>query len=95
MEFPISKNLFHLVVNPSTSWYPTVDLVQTTRNVSIKNTKFRLEIPTRENGPTFLDFPLFLGIFQWDELTKCVPFTTEPEILEILPKWKAPRGSTV
>ena len=41
----------------------------------------------RENGPTFLDFPLFLGIFQWDEPTKRVPFTAEPEILT---KWKAP-----
>ena len=38
----------------------------------------------RENGPTFLDFPLFLGIFQWDEPTKRVPFTAEPEIPEIL-----------
>ena len=44
----------------------------------------------RENGPTFLDFPLFLGIFQWDEPTKRVPFTAEPEIPEILTKWKAP-----
>ena len=31
-----------------------------------------------------LDFPLFLGIFQWDEPTKRVPFTAEPEIPEIL-----------
>ena len=44
----------------------------------------------RENGTTFLDFPLFLGIFQWDESTKGVPFTAEPEIPEILTKWKAP-----
>ena len=44
----------------------------------------------RENGPTFLDFPLFLGIFQWDEPTKRVPFTAEPKIPEILTKWKAP-----
>ena len=44
----------------------------------------------RENGATFLDFPLFLGIFQWDEPTKRVPFTDEPEIPEILTKWKAP-----
>ena len=44
----------------------------------------------RGNGTTFLDFPLFLGIFQWDELTKRVPFTAEPEIPEILTKWKAP-----
>ena len=47
----------------------------------------------RENGPTFLDFPLFLGIFQWDQPTKRVPFTTEPEIPEILTKWKAPIDS--
>ena len=44
----------------------------------------------RENGTTFLDFPLFLGIFQWDEPTKRVPFTAEQEIPEILTKWKAP-----
>ena len=43
----------------------------------------------RENETTFLDFPLFLGIFQWDEPTKRVPFTAEPEIPEILTKWKA------
>ena len=43
----------------------------------------------RENGPTFLDFPLFLGIFRWDEPTKRVPFTVELEIPEILTKWKA------
>ena len=45
------------------------------------------EIPfgnsARENGTTFLDFPLFLGIFQWDEPTKRVPFTAEPENPEI------------
>ena len=45
----------------------------------------------RENKPTFLDFPLFLGIFQWDEPTKRVPFTAEPEVPEILTKWKAPQ----
>ena len=44
----------------------------------------------RENGTTFLDFPLFLGIFQWDEPTKRVPFIAEAEIPEILTKWKAP-----
>ena len=44
----------------------------------------------QENGPTFLDFPLFLGIFQWDEPTKRVPFTAELEIPEIWTKWKAP-----
>ena len=36
------------------------------------------------------NFPLFLGIFQRDEPTKRVPFTAEPEIPEILTKWKAP-----
>ena len=46
--------------------------------------------PPTGNGPTFLDFPLFLGIFQWDEPTKRVPFTAEPEIPEILTKWKTP-----
>ena len=48
----------------------------------------------RQNGTTFLDFPLFLGIFQWDEPTKRVPFTAEPEIPEILSKWKAPTVTT-
>ena len=55
------------------------------------------EIPfgnsNRENGTTFLDFPLFLGIFQWDEPTKRVPCTAEPKIPEILTKWKAPEVS--
>ena len=49
----------------------------------------------RGNGTTFLDFPLFLGIFQWDEPTKRVPFTAEPEIPEILTKWKAPIISNI
>ena len=44
-----------------------------------------------ENGSTFLDFKLFLGMFRWDEAAKRVPFTAEPEISEILTKWKAPR----
>ena len=38
-------------------------------------------------------FSTFLGIFQWDEPTKHVPFTAEPEIPEILTKWKAPIGA--
>ena len=49
----------------------------------------------RENGPTFLDFPLFLGIFKWDEPTKRVPFTAEPEIPEILTNGKRPPVSAV
>ena len=52
------------------------------------------EIPignsNRENGPTFLDFPLFPGNFQWDVSTKRVAFTAQPEIPESLSKWKAP-----
>ena len=51
------------------------------------------EIPfgnfNRENGPTFLDFPLFPGIFQRDEPTKRFPFSTEPKFPKILTKWKA------
>ena len=91
MEFPIGKKLFHLVVNPGTwpgtrpwtwNWY------------ELQETSMEHDIPfgnsSRENGTTFLDFPLFLGIFQWDEPTKRVPFTAEPEIPEILTKWKAP-----
>ena len=50
------------------------------------------DIPFQESGTTFSDFPLFLGIFQWDEPTKRVPFTAEPEISEILSKWKAPKA---
>ena len=96
MEFLIGKKLFHLVINPSTSQCLTVDLelVQTTRNVEMEH-----EIPCGnsnwENGPTFLHFPLFLGIFQCDKPMKRVPFTAEPEIPEILTKWKAPGGSIV
>ena len=69
---------------------PTVDLelVQTTRNVN--GTRLPFGNSNRENGTTFLDFPLFLGIFQWDEPAKRVPFTSQPEIPEILTKWKAP-----
>ena len=91
VEFPIGKKLFHLVVNPGTwpgarpwtwNWY------------KLQETSMEHDIPfrnsNRENGTTFLDFLLFLGIFQWDEPTKRVPFTAEPEIPEILTKWKAP-----
>ena len=41
------------------------------------------------------NFPLFLGIFQWDEPEKRVPFAAEPEIPEILTKWKATSGYTI
>ena len=95
MEFPIGRKLFHLVVNPGTWRCPTVDLelVQTTRNVN--GTRHSVRNSNRENGTTFLDFPLFLAIFQWDEPTKRVTFTAEPEIPEFLTKWKAPRISTM
>ena len=65
-----------------------LELVQTTRNVNGTRDSVRKFQPG--NGTTFLDFPLFLGIFQWDEPTKRVPFTAEPEIPEILTKWKVP-----
>ena len=51
-----------------------------------------LESSTQE--PTFLDFPLFPGIFQGDEPTKCFPFSTEPKFLKILTKWKASKDSS-
>ena len=68
VEFPIGKKLFHLVVNPGTWQCPTVDLelVQTTRNVQTEN-EVPFGNPNRENRPIFLNFPLFLGIFQWNE----------------------------
>ena len=91
VEFPIGKKLLHLVVNLGTwpgarpwtwNWY------------KLQETSMEHDIPfgnsNRENGTTFFDFPLFLGIFQWDEPTKRVPFTAEAEIPEILTKWKAP-----
>ena len=93
VEFPIGKKLFPLVVNPGTSRCPTVDLelVQTTRNVNGTRHSVRKFQPGKRAH--LFDFPLFLGIFQWDEPTKRVPFTAEPEIPEILTKWKAPKSS--
>ena len=59
------------------------------------NTAQGIRNPTRnsnrENGPTFLDFALFLGIFQWEEPTKRVPFTAEPEIPKFWLNGKRPR----
>ena len=93
VEFPIGKKLFHLVVNPGTwpgarpwtwNWY------------KLQETSMEHDIPfgnsNRENGTTFLDFPLFLGIFQWDEPTKRVPFTAEPEILCLVWYFKGFQG---
>jgi len=54
------------------------------------NAKFRSKRSNRENGPNFLDFPLFLAIFQWDEPLKRFPFTAEPKFPDILNKWKVP-----
>ena len=42
------------------------------------NAQFRSECSNRKNEPAFLDFPLFLGIFQWDKPTKRFPFNAEP-----------------
>ena len=93
VEFPIGKKLFHLVLNPGTSRCPTVDLelVQTTRNVNGTRHSVRKFQP-RKRAHLFR-FPLYLGIFQWHEPTKRVPFTPKPEIPEFLTKWKAPHDS--
>ena len=73
VEFPIGKKLFHLVVNPGT--WPGARL-WTWNWYKLQETSIEHDIPlgnsNRENGTTFLDFPLFLGIFQWDEPTKRV-----------------------
>ena len=93
MEFPIGKKLFHLVVNPGTSRCPTVDLelVQTTRNVNGTRHSVRKFQPGKRDH--LFRFPLFLGIFQWDEPTKRVPFTAEPEIPDFWLNGKRPLGS--
>ena len=92
VEFPIGKKLFHLVVNLGT--WPGAR-PWTWNCYKLQETSMEHDIlfgnSNRENGTTFFDFPLFLGIFQWNEPTKRVPFAAEPEILEILTKWKAPR----
>ena len=59
------------------------------------NAQFRSERSNRENGPTFSDFPLFLGIFRWDEPVKRFSFTTQPKLAEILTKWRAPSVSSL
>ena len=94
VEFPIGKKLFHMVVNLGTSLCPTVDLelVQTTRNVNGTRDSVRKFQPGKRAH--LFRFSTFLGIFQWDEPTKRVPFTAEPEIPEILTKWKAPMVSS-
>ena len=90
VEFPIGKKLFHLVINPGTWRCPTVDLelVQTTRKVNGTRHSLRKFQPGKRAH--LFRFSTFLGIFQWDEPTKRVPFTDEPEIPEFLTKWKAP-----
>ena len=69
---------------------PTVDLelVQTTRNVNGTRHSVRKFQPGKRAH--LFRFSTFSGNFQWDEPTKRVPFTAEPEIPEILTKWKAP-----
>ena len=89
MEFPIDKKLFDLVVIPGTWRCPTGFLAVDEKRVN--GTRNSVGNSNRENGPTFLDFPVFLGIFQLDEPTKRVPFIAKPEIPEILTRWKAPQ----
>ena len=55
----------------------------------------RSERSNQENGPTFLEFPFFPGIFHWDERTKRFPFTAKPKFPEILTKWQAPSVSKI
>ena len=45
---------------------------------------------SRENGPTFLDFPLFPG---FSSGTNRRNVSTEPKFLKILTKWRAPLSS--
>ena len=77
MEFPIGKKFFHLVINPSTSRCPTVDLelVQTTRNVNGTRHSVRKFQPGKRAN--LFRFSTFSGNFQWDGPTKRVPFTAE------------------
>ena len=62
------------------------------------------EIPfgnsNRENGPTFIDFPLFLGIFKWDEPGETCYIYRRTEILTKsnapnIPAGKAKRTETL
>ena len=73
--FPNCGNtLFHPVmghqdgcrVGNNWNWYKP-------RETCTWNTELRSKRSNRENGPTFLDLPLFQGIFQWDEPTKRFP----------------------
>ena len=38
---------------------------------------FHSERPNRGNGTNFSEFLFGLGIFQWDEPKKCLPFTSQ------------------
>ena len=75
MDYLIGKKLFHSIVNPRTAPSPLWMWHQDGRQIGNNwnwykvretckwNTKFRSENSNRDNGPTFLDFPLFQGIF--------------------------------
>ena len=87
MDFSIGKKLFHLIVKPGTAPSPLPDGHQDgcrirsdwnwykIRETCKWNTKFRSERSGWGNGLTFLDFPFFPAIFQWNEPTKPFPFT--------------------
>ena len=70
-----------------------LELVQTTRNVWMEH-----EIPfgnsNREKQATFSDFPLFSGNFPVGRTDETCSIYRQPEIPEILTKWKAPYIST-
>ena len=74
MDFPIGEKLLHLIVNPGTAPSPLPDGTPKwlpsrchnwyrPRETCKLNAKFRSKRSNREYGPTFLDFPLFQGIF--------------------------------
>jgi len=98
MDFPIGKKLFPerrrarypmghqdgCRVGNNWNWYKVQETCKW-------NTKFLSEYSNREIGPTFLDFSLFPGNFQWDEPTKHIPFSIDPKFPKILTKWKAPK----
>ena len=99
LEFPngmscsiyVSRTLYQFQVHgrapPRTGVYDQMEQLFTNRKFHFcYHRNFRVSFLNGKRP----DFPLFLGIFQWDEPTKRVPFTAEPKIPEILTKWKAP-----
>ena len=80
----------------STECRPSVDRLSTECRPSIDrlstaiSTDIWVDITHSKQDPTFLEVPLFPGIFQWGEPKNHFPFSTQPKFPESLPKWKAP-----